>query len=112
MPPLDEQPILDLGKDPIPGGEPCGIDAADDEQYIAVDHEMTGVDRIDSEEPDWYTIEQNAINLLGTKSKDVEMAAALGHALFKRYSYAGLAAAQGPDGDAGRPVYRAGLVSG
>ena len=95
MPPLDEQPILDLGKNPIPGGEPCGIDAADDEQYIAVDHEMTGVDRIDSEEPDWYTIEQNAINLLGTKSKDVEMAAALGHALFKRYSYAGLAAALG-----------------
>lgn len=90
---FDEASVINLGKNPIPGGEPCGIDAADDEQYIAVDAEMTGVDRIETDEPDWYSIEQNAINLLNTKSKDVEMAAALGHALFKRYSYAGLSAA-------------------
>ena len=95
MPALDEAPILELGTNPIPGGDPCGVDAADDEQYLAVDAEMTGVDRIEVDEPDWYTIEQNASNLLRTKSKDVEMAAALGHALFKRSSYAGLAAALG-----------------
>ncbi len=95
MPPLDENPILALGRDPIAECGPCGIDAADDEQYIAVGAEMTGVDRIEAEEPDWYTIEQNAINILKMKSKDVDMASALGHALFKRYSYAGLAAVLG-----------------
>ena len=26
MPRLDEQPILDLGRNPVPGGEPCGIE--------------------------------------------------------------------------------------
>lgn len=92
---FDEQQILDLGKNPIPGGDPCGTDAADDEQYIEVGAQMTGVDRIEADEPDWYVIEQNCINILNAKSKDVEMAAALGHALFKRYSYAGLAAVLG-----------------
>ena len=95
MPALDETPILELGTSPIPGGDSCGADAADDEQYLAVAAEMAGVDRIEAEEPDWYTVEQNAISFLRGKSKDVEMAAALGHALFKRYSYAGLAAALG-----------------
>ena len=84
MPALDETPILELGTSPIPGGDSCGADAADDEQYLAVAAEMAGVDRIEAEEPDWYTVEQNAISFLRGKSKDVEMAAALGHALFKR----------------------------
>ena len=92
MPPLDETPIVGLGKEPIPGAEPCGIDVGDDEQYIAVGAEMSKVDRIEAEEPEWYQIEQDARNILGAKSKDVEIAAALGHALFKRYSYAGLSA--------------------
>ena len=95
MPAFDEGPTLELGRSPIPGDAPCGIDAADDEQYLVVDAQMTGVDRIEADQPDWYLIEQNTVNILRTKSKDVEMASALGHALFKRYSYAGLAAALG-----------------
>ena len=72
----DEQQVLDLGKNPIPGGDPCGSDVADDEQYIEVDAQISGLDRIESEEPDWYMIEQSTINILSSKSKDVEMAAA------------------------------------
>lgn len=95
MPSLDEVPILELGKTPIPGGNPCGTDVADDEQYIEVGAQMVGVDRIEAAEPDWFAVEQNATNILRSKAKDIEMAAAMGHALFKRYSYAGLAAALG-----------------
>lgn len=91
----DEQQVLDLGTNPIPGGDPCGSDVADDEQYIEVNAQISGLDRIESEEPDWYMIEQSTINILSSKSKDVEMAAALGHALFKQHSYAGLAATLG-----------------
>ena len=91
----DEQQVLDLGKNPIPGGDPCGSDVADDEQYIEIDAQISGLDRIESEAPDWFMVEQNTINILRSKSKDVEMAAALGHALFKQHSYAGLAAALG-----------------
>ncbi len=92
---LDENPILDLGKTPIPGGEPCGADVADDEQYINVLAEVAKADRIEAEEPEWYTVEQDAINVLRTKSKDAEIAAGLGYALFKRYGYAGLSAGLG-----------------
>ena len=91
----DEQQILDLGRNPIPGGDPCGSDVADDEQYIEIDAQISGLDRIEAEPPDWFTVEQGAINILRSKAKDVEMAAALGHALFKQHSYAGLAAALG-----------------
>jgi len=92
MPAFDEAPIIELGRTPISGDNPGGIDAADDEQYLEVDAQMTGVDRIEADEPDWFLIEQHVVNLLRNKSKDVEMASALGHALFKRYSYAGLSA--------------------
>ncbi len=92
---FDEAPILELGKAPVPGGSACGVDPGDDEQYIAIKAELAKVDRIEADEPDWYQIEQNSLNLLRDKTKDVEVATALGHALFKRYSYAGLAAALG-----------------
>ncbi|UCE58230.1 MAG: type VI secretion system protein TssA [Phycisphaerales bacterium] len=89
---FDENPIIELGKNPIPGGEPCGVDAADDPQYIEVTADLAGLDRIEADEPDWFKMEQDTINVLRSTSKDVEIAAALGHALFKRYSYAGLSA--------------------
>ncbi len=89
---LDETPILELGRTPIPGGEPCGIDAGDDEQYMFAVAEIAKIGRIEADEPDWYQVEQDCINVLSTKSKDVEIAAALGHALFKRCGYAGLSA--------------------
>ncbi len=93
MPPFNEGTIIELGRNPIPGSEPCGVDVADDEEYLVVGAEMSKVDRIEADEPDWYQIEQNSTNILRAKSKDVEIATALGHALFKRYSYAGLSAA-------------------
>ncbi len=95
MPRLDENPIIELGRNPIPGPAPCGADVSEDEEYIAVGAEMTRVDRIEAQEPDWYQIEQNGTSILRSKSKDIEIAASLGHALFKRYSYAGLSAALG-----------------
>ncbi len=95
MPSFDDTKYIDLGKNPIPGDAPCGIDAADDEQYIEATADYAGVDRIEADEPDWYTIEQQCTNLLSTKSKDVEIAMVLGHALFKNNGYAGLAAALG-----------------
>lgn len=95
MPALDETPIIELGKNAIPGDKPCGIDAADDMTYIEVTAEMTKLGRIESDEPDWFQMEQGCKNILGSISKDAEIASAYGHALFKRYSYAGLAAAVG-----------------
>ncbi len=92
---FDENPILELGANPIPGAEPCGEDVADDEGCIFVLAEVAKLDRIESDEPDWYQIEQTGINLLTSKSKDVEIASALGLALFKRVGYAGLAATLG-----------------
>jgi type VI secretion system ImpA/VasJ family protein len=95
MPSFDESKFIDLGKNPIPGDAPCGIDAAEDEQYIESMADYAKVDRIEADEPDWFVIEQQCVNILSTKSKDVEIAVALGHALFKRGGYAGLAAALG-----------------
>lgn len=95
MPSFDETPILDLGKNPIPGDSPCGIDAADDEQYIEALAELGKLGRIEADEPDWYLLEQHSMNVLGSKSKDIEIAAACGHGMFKRHGYAGLAAGLG-----------------
>ena len=95
MPAFDETSTLELGKNPIPGGAPCGADVADDEQYIDVLAELGKLGRIESDDPDWYKLEQDASNVLASKSKDVEIAAALGHGLFQRHGYAGLAASLG-----------------
>ncbi len=95
MPPFDETPILELGRNPIAGGEPCGVDAAEDEEYLAVVAEISKVDRIEADEPDWHKIEQSATAVLRDKSKDVEIAASFGHALFKLHAYSGLAAVLG-----------------
>lgn len=92
---LDETPIIALGKTPISDAAPCGGDAADDEQYMLVEAELAKLDRIDLGDPDWFQLEQASLNILRTKSKDVEMACALGYALFKKARYAGLAAALG-----------------
>ncbi|MEP0841081.1 MAG: type VI secretion system protein TssA [Phycisphaerae bacterium] len=92
---LDEQPILDLGRLPVPGTAPAGVDAADDPDYILVNEEMSKADRIDTGPPDWRGIEAAATNLLREKSKDVEIATYLGMALFRREGYDGLAAAFG-----------------
>lgn len=92
MPKFDETSILTLGAEPIPGGPPAGIDAADDENYIVVMGEMSKLGRIEGDPPDWYTLESAATVFLQSKSKDVEIAAALGHALFKQKGYWGLAA--------------------
>jgi type VI secretion system protein VasJ len=92
---LDETPILELGKNPIPGDNPCGEDVADDLEYINALAELGKVDRIEADEPDWFQLEQDCTSVLGSKSKNIEIAAAFGHALFKRHGYAGLAAALG-----------------
>lgn len=95
MPQYDEQPILALGTTPIPGSAPAGSDVADDEDYLLVQAEMAKLDRIDLGDPDWFQIESATLNLLQNKSKDVEMACALGYALFRKHRYAGLAATLG-----------------
>lgn len=93
MPALDEASILPLGVDPIPGAAPTGVDAADDENYILVQSELNKIGRIEGEPPNWFNVVQGATNVLRMKSKDVEMAAAMGYALFKQHGYAGLAVA-------------------
>jgi len=95
MPAFDETAILALGAEPIPGGPRGGVDAADDEQYIAVMAEMSKLARIGEEEPAWHTVELSGTNILRATSKDFEIATALACALFKRSGYAGLAAALG-----------------
>lgn len=90
---LDETSIIALGQTPISDAAPCGEDAADDEQYMLVEAELAKLDRIDLGDPDWFQLEQASLNILRAKSKDIEMACALGYALFKKGRYAGLAAA-------------------
>ena len=61
---FDENPILELGTNPIPGDKPCGLDASEDEDYIFVTGEIAKLGRIEADEPDWYQIEQAGTNLL------------------------------------------------
>lgn len=93
MPKVDENAILELGTKPIDGPAPTGTSVADDELYIEVLAELGRMDRIEGEKPDWFKVEQGATTILRSKSKDFEIASALGYALFKRYSYAGLSVA-------------------
>ncbi len=90
---FDETSTLALGTQPIPGDSPTGIDGADDENYILVLAELSKHDRIEGDPPDWYSLVSAATTFLQSKSKDVEIAAALGHGLFKQNRYWGLAAA-------------------
>ena len=92
---LDETPIIDLGRNPISGAQPGGADVSEDEEYIAALAEIAKLGRIEADEPEWHVIERLSTSILRDKSKDVEIAAALGTALFKRSSYAGLAAWMG-----------------
>lgn len=92
MPTYDETPILALGTEPISAGAPAGKDAADDEDYIAVLAELSKLGRIEGDPPDWRNLIQCASNVLRQKSKDAEIASAMGYALFKNHGYAGLAA--------------------
>lgn len=92
----DENPILELGRTPIPGPSPTGADVSDEESYISLQAELAKMDRIEAGgEPDWYTMEELCKVLLSSKAKDAEVAYALGLALFKRQGYAGLAAVLG-----------------
>jgi type VI secretion system protein VasJ len=96
MSPTELSQVLELGSNPIPGDAPTGADVSTDADYLSVMSELVKADRIDTTDPpDWQVLEQSAVNVLREKSKDVEIAAALGHALFQRYTYAGLAAALG-----------------
>ena len=92
---FDETPIIELGKTPISAAAPCGVDVADDEAYLLVEAEVARLRRIDLGEPDWRGLEDAALMILRTKSKDVIIACGLGYALFKKQRYAGLAAALG-----------------
>lgn len=93
MPSLDENAFLELGRKPIDGPAPTGTSVADDELYITVLAELGKMDRIEGDKPDWFKVEQSATMILRSKSKDFEIASALGYALFKRYGYAGLSTA-------------------
>jgi type VI secretion system protein VasJ len=95
MPGLDEAQFLALGTTPISDAAPAGRDVGDDEEYMFIEGEIAKLDRIDLGTPDWFQIEQAARSILGTKSKDVQVACALGMVLFKNSRYAGLAAALG-----------------
>jgi type VI secretion system protein VasJ len=92
---LDEATMIALGTTPIAGDAPCGVDVADDEDYLRLEAEVVKLDRIDLGDPDWYAIEDASLNILRGKSKDVLVACALGYALFKKHRYAGLAATLG-----------------
>jgi type VI secretion system protein VasJ len=88
---FDETPILELGKGPIPGANPCGSDASEHPDNLLVQAEIGKLDRIEAGPPEWPAVEQAAINILQGQSKDVEVACVLGLALFQRAGYAGLA---------------------
>ena len=92
---LDEKAIIELGRAALSGDSPAGRDVADDEDFLALEAELVKLDRIDLGEPDYRLIEDAALNILRSKSKDVHVAYALGLALFHSERYAGLAAVLG-----------------
>lgn len=92
---LDDAAMLELGKTPIAGEHPCGIHALEDDRYIAVDAEISKVDRVEGGEVDWMGVEENALSLLQEKTKDIEIACYLTMAQFHNRGYAGLAAGLG-----------------
>ena len=92
---FEEAPIIELGTAPISEAARGGQDVADDEEYLLIDAEFAKLDRIDLGAPDWFQLEQASLNILRSKSKDVQVACALGFALFNKHRYAGLAAALG-----------------
>lgn len=96
---FDEAAILSLGMVPISDAARAGLDVSDDEEYLLVEAEIAKLERIDLGEPDWFRIEQAALNILRLKAKDVQIACALGFALFKKQRYAGLSAALGLDAE-------------
>jgi len=94
MPSLDENAILELGRSPVPGPNPTGGDARDDALYISVSQQIDSVGRIDAAAPpNWQQVEREASLILQSKSKDLDMASALGQALYQRYGCAGLSTA-------------------
>ncbi|MCP4745886.1 MAG: type VI secretion system protein TssA [Desulfobacteraceae bacterium] len=76
--------LISLGKDPIPGENPCGSDVRYDEIYESVKAE---IDKLSSptasSHTDWNGVVENSVQILSAKSKDFTIACYLAGGLLE-----------------------------
>ncbi len=86
-----DNPRIEAGGAPVPGGDPAGSDARDEPEFEAIEAEVR---RMETEGPAavrWGNVSQNALALIQTRSKDMLVSAWLVYALYQTESYRGLA---------------------
>lgn len=80
-----------LGKEPIPGDEPAGVNYRYGEEYEQVEAEVSQLDSVSGGQVDWDLVAKNCQVVLAEKSKDIKIAAILCRALYHKHDYSGLA---------------------
>lgn len=90
---MPDQAILDaIATTAIPGDSPVGESLRYDEAFARLEAEVGKLENPAGGEVDWRVVEEGAIELLTTRSKDVLLAAWLARALWQREGLSGLAA--------------------
>ena len=85
---MDER-LVGLGSKPIAGDSPAGIDAKYDEEYEKLMNEVVKLESVSVDSPiDWEVINDLAILILETKSKDLLIACYLAHGLYLKHASA------------------------
>lgn len=89
---MDER-LVGLGSKPIEGDAPAGIDAKYDEEYEKLMSEVVKLEAVSVDSPiDWEVINDMAILILESKSKDILIACYLAHGLYLKQGMDGLLA--------------------
>lgn len=88
---MADLPFETLGACPVPGATPAGEDARYEPEYAAVLEEIEKLSFSgQGSAASWPAIEKNAVAILSEKSKDMQIAAYLGVALWQNRGLAGL----------------------
>jgi type VI secretion system protein VasJ len=89
---MDER-LVELGSRPIAGDAPVGVEAKYDEEYEKLMSEVVKLEAVSVDSPiDWEVINDIAILILDSKSKDLLIACYLAHGLYLKQGMDGLLA--------------------
>ncbi len=88
----DSDTLNAIATSPIPGANPTGESARYDEMFATLEAEVGKLDNPAGGDVDWRVVEEGAVTLLTTKSKDILVAAWLARAMLEREGCSGLAA--------------------
>ena len=87
----DSDTLNAIATSPIPGDSPTGESARYDETFATLEAEVGKLDNPAGGDVDWRVVEEGAVALLTSKSKDILVAAWLARAMLERNGCAGLA---------------------